>query len=72
MDSDSPVTNREQALCLLALSLVSLLNDVPVMDACDNRFRKQFLDHLASHGVLKPRAQYLHKLVQTELQPQLF
>lgn len=72
MTSNSNPTNREQALCLLALALVSLTNDTSVLDSSDKKFRKQFVDHLVSHGIEKARANHLHTLVQSELQPQLF
>lgn len=59
-------TNREQALMLLALGMVCLTNDLPPTEGVPDKFKKQFVDHLLSHGVEKDRARQLYKLVEKE------
>jgi hypothetical protein len=58
---------REQGLMLLALALVCLTNEVTPKQALEDKFRKQFMDHLLAHGVEKMRVRELHKLMQEEL-----
>lgn len=60
----TPTPNdREQALVLLALALVSLSNSIGPQIAVAKRYQKQFIDHLVSHGIERVRARELHILL---------